>query len=240
MASVSSSRLQSKEPFLPTSETADKGDIIVALSAFGTSWLVKGAVHLRLLFIAMAGSLLSCQPKVLMFKAEPPLVTSTDSVHLSWQTKGRASMSFDRKKIARPPDSVEVLEFTLTATKWGRRSAPEVRQVIFGPAQSRDDLALELVAQQGDTLVYAALKDTNVYRHFNVASQSGSSGGHITLLHGGRQCALTNSGGPSTCMQGLSYAGQWEARMKITAAQQLDRHSIPNTYTILTTITKID
>jgi hypothetical protein len=193
-----------------------------------------------LLCVAIAGHLLSCQPKVLLFKADPPLITSTDSVHLSWQTKGRASLSFDRKKIARPPDSVEVMEFSLTATKWGRKSAPELRQVIFSPVQTRDDLVLQLLAQQGDTLVYAALKDTNLYRHFKVALQSISSVDHALLSHNGRFCTLAGSGDQSACMNGLPYAGHWEARVKITTAQQQDKQSIPNTYIILSTITKID
>ena len=177
---------------------------------------------------------ISCQPKVLVFTAEPREATTTDSIHLSWKTRGKASMVVYQKPIYRQPDTLQALEFFLTATKWGKTSAQEPRQITIRPAVTRDALGLNLTKQEGDSLVYSTTKDTS-YARFELLSLTAASGRGVTVAHLGRQCS--GPGPALACMQGLPYTGYWELRTKITAGEQQDRHTIPNSYTLTATIT---
>ena len=175
----------------------------------------------------------SCQPRVLSFTAQPSRISPGDSVHLSWETRGKASMNFHQKKIYVPPDSVETLEFILTATRGKKISAPNIRQVVVG--EHHDMLALTLSGIDGDSLVYTAEKDV-AFQSYLVASLSVQSGGAVMALHSGHNCVLT-SPASSACMQGLPYSGFWQIKIKMTAAQVADHHQIPGAYSLLATIT---
>ena len=186
------------------------------------------------LYILLLGCCISCQPKVLVFTAEPRSVSASDSVHLAWKTRGVASMSFYQKKIYAPPDSVQALEFILTATRGNKVSAPEIRQVVL--SQQRDEVALTLAGQVGDSLIYTATKD-GAFQSFKVASLSILAGGSITVLHAGQSCVLITPGVAVACMQDAPYSGSWEVRIKMTAAQSADHHQIPGSYSLVATIT---
>jgi hypothetical protein len=189
---------------------------------------MKGCFYLILL-----GCCISCQPKVLLFTAQPSNVSAGDSVHLAWKTRGVATMSFFQKKIYVPPDSVQALEFILTATLGSKVSAPEIRQVVL--SQQQDEVALTLTGLSGDSAIYFTPKG-GASQSFKVVSLSILKGDPVTVLHAGETCVLT-PGVAVTCMQGLPYSGNWEVRVKMTAAQSVDHHQIPGSYFLLANIT---
>jgi hypothetical protein len=202
--------------------------IPVYLSLRHSNKIMKGYFYIFLL------GCISCQPKVVAFTALPPSISSGDSVHLAWRTRGVATMSFHQKRIYVPPDSVQALEFILTATRGGKVSAPEIRQVVLD--QRRDEVALNLTGQTGDSVIYSASKDV-AYQSFNVVSLSILDGIPVTVLHMGQTCVLTTPGVAVTCMQGIPYSGYWEVRIKMTAAEIADHHQIPPSYSLVATIT---
>jgi hypothetical protein len=203
-------------------------NIPVYLSLRHLNKIMKGYFYTFLL------GCISCQPKVLVFTAQPHSISPGDSVHLAWRTRGVAAMSFHQKRIYVPPDSVQALEFILTASRGSKVSAPEIRQVVL--SQQRDEVGLNLTGQVGDSVIYSCTKDA-AYQRFKVASLSILNGGPVTVLHMGQTCVLTTPVVAVTCMQGVPYSGYWEVRIKMTAAQLADRHQIPPTYSFVATIT---
>ena len=197
------------------------------------SFLVSSIMHMKYFScIAVLTFLVSCQPKVQSFSAEPTRIGAGDSVRLIWKTRGTASMSYRQTKVYLPPDSVETLEFILTARRWNKVSAPSVRQVVVG--QQRDMLALGLDSLQGDSLVFSAEKDT-AFHGYIVGSLLPRSADPITVRHSGQICLLRVNA-PGDCMQGLPYSGRWVVKRKATAAELADRHQRPGNYFILSTI----
>lgn len=184
-------------------------------------------------YIVLVVSAASCHPKVISFTALPTRVKPGDSVHLRWETKGTASMSFREKKIYVPPDSVETWEFILTASCGKKVSAPSIRQVVVG--EQRDMLALALDSISGDSLVYSAQKDV-AFQAYAVVMLTIRGGDPVTVGHSGQTCVVGSSAA-ATCMQGLIYSGYWTLKVKMTAAEAADHHRIPGDYFLLATIT---
>ena len=196
-------------------------------------YMIKAGTSI-FLFLLIGG--FSCQPKVLSFTATPRTVIPGDSIHLAWRTKGRADLSFFYKdKIYLPPDTVPGYEFLLTATRWGKTSAPTRVQVPLVAPQHRDVLDLPLTGESGDTLIYSATKEG---RYSNSEVVSLTSGRPAVVLHDGVKCALADSGKTETCLKGHPYAGDWEARLIMTPAEHQTKSKIPNDYTLIAVITE--
>lgn len=181
-------------------------------------------------------TMIACKPKILLFTATPTQVTTADSVHLAWKTRGKAAMSFHQKKVIALPDSIHVLEFILTATKWGKTSAPEVRQVTLWPPVSRNFLGLALTGKVGDSVIYTQQKDSG-FAGFTILTLEAGGSEPVAITHEGKTCVLPTPGAPSACLSGLTYSGNWEVHIRMTAQQRQDPHSIPDMYVLIATIT---
>lgn len=187
--------------------------------------------------VFLLGCCTGCKPKVMLFTAAPRIVTSKDTVQLRWKTRGKAAMSFSRQRVARPPtDSVDLLDFVLVAAKWGKTSAPFLQQVQLVAEESQDPLSMPITGLEGDTLIAAGIKDTLLYRGFEMVSVMSLSHRPIVAVHDGVTTLLPDSGIIVTTLQGLPYSGPWILKSALTPIEKTDRSKIPNTFDARTII----
>jgi hypothetical protein len=195
----------------------------------------------RIWFVLLVFGLPACKPRVFYFTATPRIVSSKDSVRLSWKTTGKAEMIFYQDRISNPPgDSADMLEFVLTARKWGKTSAPFKQSVKLVPQQSRDVLSFSLTGQEGDTLIAAGIKDTNLYRGFVLISIASLSHRPIIVVHNGMRAVLSDSGVAVTALRDIPYDGLWTLKSVLTPAEKGNKALIPNTLDAMTIIKPIN
>ncbi len=162
----------------------------------------------------------------------PPVISKGDSVFLNWKIKGQPTLMFDQRKIAHSSnDSLEILEFTLSVEKNGKVKYIK-RQVSVLPAESSDRVTFSITGLQGDTLIADGIKDTLLWKNYEIVSLSTVTGRTLIISHAGTVAEIKKPGVSSDNWRGKPYAGYWKIMSILTEAEKKDNTIIPNSLEI--------
>lgn len=169
----------------------------------------------------------SCSPKI-EFTALPKSISKGDSVLLNWKIKGKPTLLFDQRKIAYPPnDSLEILEFTLSVQK-NKKVKFIKRQVSVLPKESNDRVILMTTELKGDTLIAAGIKDSVLWKNYEIISLATVTSRSIMVTHANITAAITRAETASFIWKGKEYAGYWKFMSLLTVSEKQNHSMIPS------------
>ena len=180
----------------------------------------------------------SCKPRIYSFIPSSQVITQDDSVQFTWDVRGKATLLFDQRNIARPNnDSLHVLEFTLVVKK-GSHEAHQKVQISVVPKQTTDYLVFPVTSLNGDTLIASGVKDTMLWKGFSIASITSVNQRVLTVIHDDVQSVIEDTSTASIVWRGKPYSGTWIIKTLLTPAERNNHDLIPNRFQLKASIYK--
>ena len=165
----------------------------------------------------------SCKPAIHSFKVSPLVITGDQKVQIDLDVKGKSSLEFNEHLSV---DSVQLLEFTLIATKAGKEARKTVQVQKLKP-QAPLDIAFVTGSFEGDMVVASGEKNNNQWSSFQIVSVSSPMSRDITVTHMGRTAIVKSDGSPSLDLSGTTAGGQWSLKTRLTDGEKADSTKIP-------------
>ena len=165
----------------------------------------------------------SCKPAIHSFKVSPLVITGDQKVEIELDVKGSPSLEFNEHL---SPDSVQLLEFTLVATKDGKEARKTV-QVQKLKSQAPIDIAFATSSIEGDMVLAAGENNNNQWANFQIVSVSSPMAREILVTHMERSATLKSDGSPSLDLAGTKAGGQWSLKTRLTESEKADSSKIP-------------
>jgi hypothetical protein len=185
--------------------------------------------HLRQVYLVLTVfALASCKPAITSFRVSPLVITGDQKVKIDLDVDGKPSMEFNEHLSV---DSVQLLEFTLIATKNGKEARRTVQVQKLKPSASIV-IAFETTGLEGDSVTAAGENNNSQWADFRIVSVSSSMSRDIMVAHEGRTATLKSDGSPSMDLSGTTAGGQWSLRTRLTPSEKTDSTRIPQELSI--------
>ena len=179
--------------------------------------------YLRLLLYSILFLFASCKPAIHSFNVSPLIITGDQTVHIDMDVKGKPSLEFNEHLSV---DSVQLLEYTLIATRAGKETRKTI-QVQKRKPQAPLDITFTTSSLEGDMVVAAGENNNNQWANFQVVSVKSPMSREIIVTHVGRTATLKADGSPSQDLSGTTAGGQWTLKTRLMADEKADSSKIP-------------
>lgn len=186
------------------------------------------------LFTVACLFLYSCSPSINHFDVSERTVTSEDSVLVTWDVGGKASLIFherpilDSEGIQPVSESSKFLEYTLVASKSGKEKRQTI-QVVLLPSEASDSIIFKnVLSENGDTLI--AIGEKNLRRwgnHFRIVNVGSASSRTLFVSHEGEETKLSANGTSSAFFAGRSISGSWRICSLVTSQERANPSLLP-------------
>lgn len=186
------------------------------------------------LFTVACLFLYSCSPSINHFDVSERTVTSEDSVLVTWEVRGKASLIFherpilDSAGIQPVSESSKFLEYTLVASKSGKEKRQTI-QVVLLPSEASDSIIFKnVLSENGDTLI--AIGEKNLRRwgnHFRIVNVGSTSSRTLFISHEGKETKLSANGTSSAFFAGTSIGGSWRICSLVTSQERANPSLLP-------------
>lgn len=165
----------------------------------------------------------SCKPAIRSFRVSPLVITGDQKVHIDMNVKGESSLEFNEHI---SPDSVQLLEFTLIATKAGKEARKTVQVQKMKPDVSID-ITFATNKREGDMVIASGENNTNQWGKFPIISVMTPLSRELIITHSGRTVTLKSDGSPSSDLSGTTAGGEWSFKTMLAANEKADSSKIP-------------
>lgn len=187
---------------------------------------ISSFLHFLCTFLILC--LAGCRkPVIRSFQVSPLVITGDQKVHIDLHVKGKTSLEFNEHLSS---DSIQLLEYTLIATKAGKEARKTIQVQKLKPS-ALIDIAFATNSLQGDMVVASGENNTTQWNGFQIVSV-GASARDLTIVHGGRTALVKANEAFATDFSGTSVAGEWLFRTRLTADEQADSSRIPQQLSI--------
>jgi hypothetical protein len=176
-------------------------------------------LYLVLIFLVFT----SCKPAITSFTVTPLVITGDQKVKIDLDVKGEPSLEFNEHLSV---DSVQLLEFTLIASKAGKEARKTV-QVQKLKSLAPVEIAFATSSLDGDMVLATGENNNNQWRNFQVVSVSSPMSRDIMVTHDGRSATLKSDGSVSLDLSGTMAGGQWSFKTRLTPGEKADSTKIP-------------
>ena len=165
----------------------------------------------------------ACKPAIRSFQVTPLVITGDQKVRIELDAKGTSALEFNEHF---SPDSIQLLEFTLIATKAGKEARKTV-QVQKLKSLAPIDITFATSKLDGDTVIASGENNSNQWSRFQIVSVSTSMSRIITVVHSNRTAQLKSDASSSQDLAGTTAGGEWLLKTRLTASEKADSSKIP-------------